>query len=190
MITVSLTAVQMDRCKVWGAQRTNENLGGRDISDYRAERFNLSSLQQNKLAMCVEYALYIYQGFDPDNIDTEVWAPFVPKSEYSKHLGRPDIAGLFEARRANVWGNALPVRTKDVKAEALVVQGYVDYDQPKRHGPVTKVSNQIVLTGWVNAREDWDKGYIPSWSDGDARSFAFDELRPMNTLDRMDGVVW
>lgn len=166
MIEVTLSREELQQVAEWGTARTEENKYSSNIADYDTKRFNLNSEQANRLGVMVEFAVYKWLGYDPTNIDLTVWAPFVPKSEYAQHLNRPDIAGKYEVRRANRRNNPLPIRTKDVIAEAILIQGFVDYHQ---NGKSISVPHKVELTGWAVATEDWHRGTIPSWSKGDAR---------------------
>lgn len=178
MTIVTFTQEEMNRVAAWGTARTEENKNRRDIADYDKNRFNLTSEQANRLGVLVEYAVYKYLGFDPNIIDPEVWAAYVPSSQYKQHLGRPDVAGKYEARRANRRGNPIPIRSKDVRCEAIIIQGFVDYTQTRTGGII--VPKAVELTGWADAVTDYETGLIPSWSrNADARTV---EPRSMETF--------
>lgn len=179
---VNFTREEMHRIAWWGTARTNENKYRSDIRDYRREAFNLTSEQANRLGVMVEYGIYKWlapkTGWDLEDPDPSVWAAFVEAKDYEQ-LNKPDIAGVIEARRANSLSSPIPLRSKDVRDGAFVVQGFVHYMQDETSGHI-RVPAQVTLLGWADAVKDYPNGEIPWWSKGDARVVG---RRPMDTLD-------
>lgn len=160
--------------------RTVENKSRHDIADYKQEAFSLTSMQANRVGVVAEMAVVKWLGLPEEvlmNQCPEVWAGYVPSSEYHKYLGQPDILGVVEVRRAHRRSNPIPIRKKDVRAGAILVQAYVDLTWNS-----TKViaSNEVELLGWADAPVDWNTGDLPWWSNGDARVAA--EKKPMSAL--------
>lgn len=166
--TVSITQEEFAFVAELGRLRTEENKARWNIPDYDTKRFNLTSLQANRLGVLTEFGIGKWLGLDMMDVDVDVWAGFVKSEDYAKYLGQPDIAGLVEVRRANKEASPLPLRRKDVKAGAFVVQGFVKYRQQEWGGAIS-VNKEVSILGWSDAKEDWDTGDVPSWSLGDSR---------------------
>lgn len=179
-VTVTLSNEHMRMARSLGLLRSNENEGTNDIPDYDKERFNLTSLQNNCLAIMGEMAALKYLGFDEEVLEnqrTEIWAGYVPKGEYHL-LKQPDIAGKFEVRTCRKRSNPVPVRWKDVQAKAIILHVYVDFDWDKT-GTKVIPTGEVDILGWADAEEDWKTGKVPGYSMGDTRIV---ERRSLDTL--------
>lgn len=183
---IELSPVEMERCAVWGNQRTEENKNRSDRLQYDKNRFGLTSLQANRLGLMVEYAVYKWAGFDPENIDLNVWCPFTEQENYNKYLKQADIAGVIEVKRADKPWSPIPVHPKDVKEGVIVVQGYINYTQNGDRFSAISVPPVVELFGWADIAKDYPNGAIPNW-DPSGRSRTLSR-RPMDTLD-LDGYM-
>lgn len=184
--TVTLSNEEMRMAGSLGVMRENENKGRRDIADYDQKRFNVNSLQNNVLGVMGEMAVAKWMGFGEDvlnNKRVDIWAGFVPTSDYHLLEG-PDIAGKVEVRACRKRSNPLPIRWKDVEAEAIIIHVFVDFDWTD-NGTKVKPTGEVEILGWADAKEDWKTGTIPSWSMGGARVV---NRRPIATLD-LEGLV-
>lgn len=185
-VTVTLSKEEISLAGNLGRLRCMENKGRADIGDYDHKRFNLTSLQNNCLAVMGEMAAVKFLGFDDEvvqNQHPDIWAGFVRTEDYHL-LKQPDIASKFEVRTCRKRSNPVPVRWKDVKAEAIILHVYVDFDWTE-NGTKVKPTGEVEILGWADAVEDWKTGSIPAWSMGDARVV---ERRPLNTLD-LEGLL-
>lgn len=163
-----------------GRLRTEENKGRQDIADYKQEAFNLTSMQANRVGVLAEMAVAKWLGLPEEvlmNQCPDIWAGYVPSSEYDKYLGQPDILGVIEVRRAHRRSSPIPIRRKDVRAGAILIQPYVDITW---NGNKIIADNTVELLGWADAPVDYQTGNIPWWTDGDARVAA--EKKPMSAL--------
>lgn len=156
MITI-LTEEEIQFCKDTATKRLEFNKNNKDIPDYDSNRFNLTSLQANFLGIIVEVALC--KLLDVDYTDPEVYCAF---SEDKKDFKKPDVLGVFEARRANKEYSPLPVRKKDKDAKSIVVQGFAPYVQLEKHGKIANYG-EVHWTGWMCADDAWRVGTIPDW---------------------------
>lgn len=162
--------------------RTQENKKRRDIADYKQEAFNLTSLQANCVGVVAELAVAKWLGYPEEVLHGErpdIWAAFVKEEDYGLYLGQPDIAGIIEVRRAHKRTSPIPIRKKDVRAGALLIQPYVDINYLD-NGRIN-CEHRVELLGWADAVEDYKTGKTPWWTDGDARTAAV--KRPMDSLD-------
>lgn len=170
-ITVTLSEDQVRMAGNLGTLRTNENKGGRDNPDYDPNRFTLTNLQNNVLAVIGEMGCLIYLGYGEDvltNQNHDVWCGYVPKGQYHL-LKQPDIAGVIEVRTTRKRGNLLPIRTKDVNSKAILLHAYVDFDWTDDNK--VKPTGEVEILGWANAVEDFKTGTIPGYSkNGDTRA--------------------
>ncbi|TNM61526.1 hypothetical protein FHN55_16990 [Streptomyces sp. NP160] len=158
-----------------GTKRTEENKNGHHIAEYRQQAFNLSTEQANRLGVLAEMAVLKWLGA-PYN-DRDVWIDFVPRSEYSKLKGRPDIQwqGMdIEVRRANKEVSPIPLRKKD--QGYIVVQPFIPYEQHSETGLI-RVGREVQLLGWARWDDETTK---PWWSNGS--SMVALEKRPMNSF--------
>lgn len=162
--TITFTPEEMLQIAAWGTARTEENKGRGDIADYDSNRFNLNPEQNNRLGVMTEAAVYKWCGYSLDDIDLNVWAPFVPTSQYHL-LKQPDIAGVIEVRRANRINSPIPIRRKDVEGRAVLVQGFVNYAQAEWLGPI-RVPREVSLLGWCDAVQDWPLAEEAGWARG------------------------
>lgn len=170
MITI-LTEAEIEFCKDAANKRAEYNKNKKDIPDYDTNRFNLTSLQANFLGIIVEVALCKVLGVDYAN--PEVYCAF---SEDKKDFSKPDVLGVFEARRANKEYSPLPVRKKDVEANAIVVQGFAPYIQLEKHGKIANYG-EVHWTGWLPAEEAWKKGTVPDWGkNGNSKTVAQNDI--------------
>lgn len=180
--TIELTKEEVTFAGRMGMARTNENKNRRDIADYKQSAFNLTSLQANCVGVVAELAVAKWLGLPQDVLEgkrPEVWAAFVEEADYGKFLGAPDILGVIEVRRAHRRTSPIPIRKKDVRAGALLIQPYVDINY-LADGKIN-CERTVELLGWADAPVDYKTGNIPWWTDGDARTAA--EKKPMDTLD-------
>ena len=158
-----LTEEEIQFCKDTAQKRLDFNKNNKDIPDYDTNRFNLSSLQANFLGIIVEVALCKF--LEVDYTDPEVYCAY---SEDKKDFKKPDVLGVFEARRANKVYSPLPVRKKDVEAKSIIVQGFAPYIQlePTKPGEKGKITNygKVMWTGWMDAEDAWRVGVVPDWA--------------------------
>lgn len=168
---ITLTEAEIELAKDYANKRIefNKKAGNRDIADYDPKRFNLSSLQNNFMAILGEIGLC--KLLDLDYTDPEVYCGY---SENYADFKKPDVVGVFEMRRLNKPTNPLAVRTKDVKAKAIIVIGHTPYEQlpPEKEGVPGKIVNygEVHFKGWMPAQEAWNAGKKAPWSDkGDSR---------------------
>lgn len=160
LFTTKLNDTELEYCKNIAKKRIDFNKNHNDIKSYDHNRFNLSSLQSNFLALTVEVALCKF--LDVNHLDPRVYCGF---SRDYKDFQKPDVLGVFEARRANKQYSPLPVRTKDVKANAIIVQGYAPYEQ-KGKDSLDDLSGYgtIHWNGWMCSHDAWRVGDVPEWS--------------------------
>lgn len=176
---ITLSLEEMKWASAYGQARTTENEGRSDIPEYRQEAFNLTNLQSNKVAVVAEMAVVKWMGLGEEVLKNErpdIWAGFVPESQYHL-LGQPDILGVLEVRRANKKSSPIPIRSKDRRSGAIVVQAYVDYRWA--NGKIIP-SPDVELLGWSDAQADWATADKPWWSNGTSRVAA--EKKPMTTI--------
>lgn len=173
MIIVPLEKEEVEQVRAWAVQRTEENKGHSDIPEYDHRRFYLTPLQNNILGLAAEVAVCKFLGLD--YMDQDVYLGFVPRERYAE-LKQPDIAGRYEVRSVRKPDNPLAIRTKDVKAKAIVVHTYVP------HSLKTGWEKKVHINGWVSAEAGWTFGTEPSWGKGDSRVIPVRSLLDPNEL--------
>lgn len=177
---ITLNQQEMQWASAYGQARTSENVNRSDINEYRQEAFTLTSLQNNKLAVCVEMAFVKWMGLPEEVLRNErpdIWAGYVREEDYSKYLGQPDILGVLECRKVNKKDNPVVLRSKDKRAGAIVASGFISY---QRNGQHIIPSNEVHLMGWADSVADWATANKPWWGDGTSRVAA--ERKPMDTI--------
>lgn len=180
-VTVTLSKEEMRMAGNLGTLRTYENRNRQDIPDYDADRFNLTNLQNNVLAVMGEMGSVKYLGFDDEvvqNKRTDIWAGWVPEADYEL-LKQPDIAGVIEVRTCRKRSNPVPVRWKDVNAGAIILHVYVDFDWTE-DGTRVKPTGEVEILGWADAKADWKNGTVPGYSMGDTRVVQRRSLKTLN----------
>lgn len=180
---IQLTTEEREFVKQAGTARYEANKWWGDIADYDKSRFDLTSLQTNRIGVFAEAAVFKAFGGDVLDHTLEEWAHYVPNThENYKQLVKKnaDLWNNVEVRRAHKQGNPLPIRGKDKRENGLVVQAFVPYrlvQKPDKSFAMT-VGLTALVTGWAWAT---DEGEVPSWSvTGDAVVVT---PRPMNTFD-------
>ena len=167
MIAVRGIAVRLDEddlkyCAQIGGMRTRANLrrGSKDIKSYDQKRFHLTNEQNNTLGVVAEVALLGLGHLDPT--EPNVWTAYVSPEEknYYELIHQPDVLGTFEVRHVNKEDGLLAVRKK--VGELVVLDP--------------------VITGWMPAREAWEIGSQPEWSDGTDRVVPIHLTRHPNRL--------
>lgn len=182
---ITLNEQEMQWASAYGQARTSENAQRRDIEEYRQEAFTLTSLQNNKLAVCVEMAFVKWMGLPEEVLRNErpdIWAGFVREEDYSKYLGQPDILGVLECRKVNSKSNPVVLRPKDKRAGAIVASGFISYRQS---GQRIIPSNEVHLMGWADSVADWETAEKPWWGKTSGSRVAA-ERKPMETLKQED----
>lgn len=186
---VQLTVAERNEVKNIGDARTDANAARFDIPDYDQRRFNLTSRQANRLGVFAEAAAFKYLGGDILNHSLEDWASFIPNDhpDRTRLLGKADLFGVVEVRRANTPHSPIPIRAKDKEAGLYVVQAYVPYAQPVRTKenpwPLINVYSHADLLGWAYTN---DEGVTPDWAR--QKGTIVVPRRPMDTID-LGGVL-
>lgn len=190
MTIVTLTEREMKFISKVGEYRTNENAQNHDIADYDKRRFTLSSLQVNRLGVMGEAAVVKHFGYDVTNTPLQVWPAFY-LNEHASLYGGADVnlpTQTFEVRRVNRVSNPVAIRTKDVNANATIIQVYIEYVQ-NEDGGITLANwtddngdlfFDVHLLGWVDAVDSWDKARVPAWST--TKHSRVIDPNPMDTL--------
>lgn len=148
-----------------GEARTDMNKGKRDIADYDHRRFNLTSLQANKLGVMVEAALVKYFGYDILTVSMDNWVSFYTAAEATNFKAAPDVfheGQWYDTRRVQKRTNPVAMRKKDVDNNVIVVQGFVDYKFTET-GSI-RPGRKVELIGWANPAVDWEDGWKPGWA--------------------------
>lgn len=175
---IMMTDEEMAWASAYGQARTTENQHRQDRKEYNPDNFNLSNLQSNKVAVLAEMAVVKWMGLPEEvlrNERTDIWAGFVPESQYHL-LKQPDILGTLEVRRANKKSSPIPIFRKDVEAEAIIMHAYVDYEQTNDKIVPLK---EVRLLGWADAKADWQTGEFPHWERTGRTARVASEKKPM-----------
>lgn len=183
--TVELSREEIILAGKYGTARTNENKNRSDIADYDTNRFNLTSLQANVVGVAAEMGVIKWLGLPDEVLQNDmpgIWAGYVPSEDYARYLGQPDILGVIEVRRAHRKQNSIPIRTKDVRCNAIIVHAYVDIEY-KPNGKIG-VNPEVQLLGWADAVADWQTGTVAGYSNGNTREAL--EKKPMASLELED----
>lgn len=181
MTQVVLTVAERDFVKQAGTARHEANKYRSDIADYDSRRFNLKPITANRLGVFAEAVAFKFLGGDILTHSLEEWAHFVPNNhpkynEYIKGQADINLGQPVEVRRANSPDSPIPVRDKDKRDGAVLLQVHVPYMQASRGDNITVFAHAFV-TGWAKPT---DKGTVPGWSKG---SSIVVNRRPLDSLD-------
>jgi hypothetical protein len=136
------------KAKKYGEQRVALN-GGNDSAGYRHDgKLPLSNLTANRLAVVGEIGALLYFGLDPN--DT-VFVVERSAANYKALRANADLmvgGRKVEVRNAVRRTSPIPIRPKDVAADAVVVQTMVEMDGGKPTG-------WVYFLGWADAKADY-----------------------------------
>lgn len=145
----------LERAKQYGTERDAQN-GGNDTAAYRHNGpLPYSSLTASRLAVVGEVAAHLYFGVDPST------TTYVFKREDYARAGIKNNADLtvngrkVEVRNATNPSRPIPIKEKDVKANAIVVQVYVEMETLASGGK--KPTGKVYFLGWADAPVDYNK---------------------------------
>jgi hypothetical protein len=146
-IEVTVEKDLLSKCRQWGTERVAENTGGKNAKAYdHNKKLPWDNLRANRYAVVAEVAVAQWLGFDPYAL---TWVHRKVDGKYDKSLHTDaDIQygkHKVEVRNTSHVSNPIPVKHKDIKADALVVQAYVETNEA---GTPT---GKVILTGYVKA---------------------------------------
>lgn len=165
MIIIEFSPEEMKHISAIGEARTDMNKYKQDIADYDQRRFNLTSLQANKLGVMVEAALVKFFGYDILTVGMDNWVSFYTAEDAWMYKSSPDVfheGQWYDTRRVQKRTNPVAMRSKDKEQNVIVVQGFVPYKFVSEG--VIRPGRKVELLGWANPSEDWEDGWKPSWA--------------------------
>jgi hypothetical protein len=142
--------VWLARAKDYGTQRESLN-GGNDTAAYRHNgSLPYSSLTAQRLAVVGEVAAHFYFGVEAE--DT-VFVVDRTAADYEALRANADLTvggRKIEVRNSTDPARPLPIKQKDVAANALVVQVHVQMEAGRPTG-------KVFFLGWADAAQDYAK---------------------------------
>lgn len=144
--SITVPAEWLAKAKQYGTQRDLQN-GGNDTPAYAHNKpLPYSSLTASRLAVVAEVAACLYFGVDPESITFVVDRS---AANYASLRASADLTvngHLVEVRNSTRQGSPLPIKSKDAKAGAYVVQAHVVMEPTETGGK--RPTGEVVFLGW------------------------------------------
>jgi len=173
---LTLTWDEISMCAKYGDLITEENKGIADSRNYTAKQ--LTDRQGNILGVIAEYSFL--KAIGKENDWEGIWIPFTKLEDYGPNTtGKPDVADKYEIRRAHYMNSGIPIRAKDRKANAIIVQAFVGYTNLP--GGKIRATKEVNFLGWTDAVNDYDTASETNYRSYDTKTQH--NKRPMSTLD-------
>lgn len=161
------------KAKDWGTERVQVNGGNNTPAYAHTGRLPYSNLTANRLAVVAEVGAHLLFGVDPE-ATTFVVDRTAANYEALRTNADLVVAGRkIEVRNSAVTTSPLPIKQKDVAANAIVVQAHVEMKDKRPTG-------RVYFLGWADAATDY--AITLKKRHGTAYRFA---KREMETLDAL-----
>lgn len=147
----------------------NRNKG--NIPEYSTSKsvMYLNDASKWLISTAAEAAVVKAAGLDLTNQPLDVWPAFYLPRHKKLYDTRGDLNlpdRVFEIRRVKFAEQDLCIRSKDVRHNAINVKVYVAHEYDTATGQITWMTDEPEITGWIDAKEGWERGFKPNWGRG------------------------
>ena len=147
---VTVPAEWIAKAKEFGTQRDALN-GGNDTPAYAHNGpLPYSSLTASRLAVLAEVAVHFYLGVDPE---ATVFVVDRTAANYQALKAAADLewhGRKIEVRNSTRETSPIPIKEKDVAANAIVIQAHVVMKDGRPTG-------EVKILGWADAAKDYER---------------------------------
>lgn len=147
---IDLDSTWLAFSKQAGTERDSLNGGNNTPAYAHNNPLPYSSLTAARLAVVGEVAGHFYLGVDPNNT---VFVVDRTEANYAALKASADLTvggRKIEVRNCAVPTSPLPIKEKDVAANAIVIQVHVEMAEGKPTG-------KVYFLGWADAAKDYEK---------------------------------